>query len=208
MESTYAENKKNHIITITVICISLIICLISDGFSAAEDVRSDCLRLHILAYSDSPEDQRVKLLVRDALFCEGAEIFDGSKNADEACEKIIENAAFLEETANRVLAENGFSYKASISVEKEYFDTRQYDSVTLPAGEYTACKVILGEGDGQNWWCVMFPPMCLPVAENNDDIYAVFGDNGASLVTQKNGYKIKFRLVELFEEVINYIREK
>ena len=119
-------------------------------------------------------------------------------------EKILENKAFLEETANEVLRENGFSYTAKISIEEEYFETRQYEDVKLPSGTYTACKVILGEGKGQNWWCVMFPPLCLPAAmeKNEEEVYAVFGENGGDLVTEKSGYKIKFKIVEIVEEIM------
>lgn len=183
---------------------------LTEGFITADTVREECLRLHILAASDSKEDQDVKLLVRDAVLKAGADIFSGSVSSDEAMEKISENKAFLEETANRVLRENGFSYKAHLTMEKEYFETRQYEDVRLPAGEYNACKITLGDGDGQNWWCVMFPPLCLPaVTKNNEaEVYAVFGENGGNLVTEKNGYKIKFRIVEIINEFIEDLREK
>ena len=183
---------------------------LTEGFVTADNVRDECLRLHILAASDSEEDQCVKLLVRDAVLSAGADIFSGSESSEEAMAKINEHKAFLEETANNVLRENGFSYKAHLTMEKEYFETRQYEDVRLPAGEYNACKITLGEGDGHNWWCVMFPPLCLPaVTKNNEkEVYAVFGENGGNLVTEKNGYKIKFRIVEIINEFIEELREK
>ncbi len=183
---------------------------LSEGFITAGTVREECLRLHILAASDSEEDQNVKLLVRDAVLKAGADIFSGSESSEEAMKKISENKALLEETANNVLRENGFSYKAHLTMEKEYFETRQYEDVRLPAGQYNACKIILGDGDGQNWWCVMFPPLCLPaVTKNNEEeVYAVFGENGGNLVTEKNGYKIKFRIVEIINEFIEDLRAK
>ena len=190
--------------------IAVIVLSISDGFAAADSVRSECLRLHILAASDSYEDQRVKLLVRDRLLETGAEIFSGALNAGQAAEKIEKNRELLIAAANSVLQENGFSYTADIVIEEEYFETRQYEEVKLPAGVYLACKVILGEGDGQNWWCVMFPPLCLPVAtkKGTEEVYAVFGEDGGALVTGKSGYKIKFRIVEVAEEIIRKIEER
>ncbi len=190
--------------------IAIIVLNVSDGFAAAGSVRSECLRLHILAASDSYEDQSVKLLVRDRLLETGAEIFSGAVSAAEAAEKIMENRELLIAAANGVLQENGFSYTADIIIEEEYFETRQYEDVKLPAGVYLACKVVLGEGKGQNWWCVMFPPLCLPAAtkKNTEEVYAIFGEDGGALVTGKSGYKIKFRIVELAEEIIRSIEKR
>lgn len=207
---TYQNEKYGNIITVFVVSLSLIICFIAEGFAAAGNVKNDCLRLHILACSDSVEDQEVKLKVRDAVLECSEELFSGSASAEDACKKITENKDIIEDTADKVLKDNGFSYKAQLRIEKEYFETRQYGDVTLPAGEYTACKIILGEGKGHNWWCVMFPPICLPAAADNseEDVYAVFGKNGGDLVTGKSGYKIKFKIVEIVEELIESAKNK
>lgn len=203
---TYFFRYQNLILSL-VLFLSLMLCSVCDGFIAAASVREESLRLHVLAASDSEEDQSVKLLVRDALLQSTEEIFEDSINADAAAEKVLENKLYLESIANTVLEENGFSYKATVSIEDEYFETRQYDNVKLPAGRYKACKVVLGEGEGKNWWCIMFPPLCLPaVTEKTDEsVYAVYGENGGNLVTEKSGYKIKFRIVEIVEEIIEKI---
>ncbi|MBR3766968.1 MAG: stage II sporulation protein R [Clostridia bacterium] len=208
MNIMYKTEKYLNIIMAAVLAISLMTAGVSEGFFAAGNVRNECLRLHVLASSDSEADQKVKLLVRDALLESSAGLFEESTDSEDAVEKILENKAFLEETANEVLRENGFSYTAKISIEEEYFETRQYEDVKLPSGTYTACKVILGEGKGQNWWCVMFPPLCLPAAmeKNEEEVYAVFGENGGDLVTEKSGYKIKFKIVEIVEEIIEAIK--
>lgn len=197
--------KYQNIILSFVLIISLTFALICDGFIAAQTVRDESLRLHILAQSDSSEDQTVKLLVRDALLTAGADIFEGSENAQEAAKKVIDNKEKLQNIADRTLEENGFSYKSEIVIEEEFFETRQYDDIKLPAGKYLSCKVLLGEGEGKNWWCIMFPPLCLPaVTEKNDEkIYSVYGENGGNLIKEKSGYKIKFKIVELIEELIN-----
>lgn len=191
-----------------VLLVSLIALTASEGFMAAATVQNECLRLHVLANSDSEADQNVKLIVRDALLEEAARMFSSAKSADEAEKRVLENKEYLEELACKVLEENGFSYGAEIFVVSEFFDTREYDGIALPAGSYEAVKVILGEGKGHNWWCVMFPSLCIPsVTEKTDDsVYGVFGENGGDLVTGKSGYKIKFRIVELAKEIIEAIK--
>lgn len=170
------------------------------------NIRSDVVRLHILANSDSEADQKVKLAVRDALLASGKEIFSGTANKENA--EILLNIGKdeLTETANKVLCQNGFDYEAEIYLAQEYFTTRSYEEFTLPAGEYTALKVILGNGEGHNWWCVMFPPLCLPAATENADIDAVFNKEEVSLIKTKPEYEIRFRIVELIEEVIYRIK--
>lgn len=206
--STYKKKKYSDILIVFAVCISLIVCFVAEGFAAADKVKSDCLRLHILACSDSEKDQEVKLKVRDAVLEWGSDIFSGSLSCEEAQTKLIENREEIQAVANEVLRENGFLYEAVLSIEKEFFETRQYGDISLPAGYYTACKIVLGEGNGHNWWCVMFPPMCLKAASDNtyDDVYTVFGKDGGDLVTGKGGYKIRFRIVEIVENFINDIR--
>ena len=137
--------------------------------------------------------------MRDALLNSGASVFDGSVSADEAIEKISPEISFLEEAANSVLKENGFDYTAEIEITREYFSTRQYEDVTLPAGEYTALKVVLGEGDGHNWWCVMFPPLCLPAASDIQDEYCVFDESGKRVVSGASQYAVRFKIAEWWE---------
>ena len=181
--------------------IALIICgvLNINAFSQqCESIREKMLRMHVIANSDSEEDQQLKLKVRDAVLSAGKEVFDGSVTAIEAKEKITPYIDYLENAALETIKNEGFDYNVKITVEKEYFNTRTYeDSVTLPAGYYTAVKVIIGEGKGQNWWCVMFPPMCLPTAVAECEISDVLTDDE----TEK--YKFKFKIIEFFEEIFN-----
>ncbi len=201
MKTTYVKKGKSTFLSILVLSFSLLFLCIIEYTADCSEVRDGVLRLHILASSDCEEDQSVKLLVRDALLQSGAEIFDGSVSADEAVEKISPEISFLEETANAVLRENGFNYNAEVTVTKEYFATRQYEDITLPAGEYTALKVVLGEGEGQNWWCVMFPPLCLPAASDISDEYCVFSDDSAKVVSGNSRYAVRFKIVEWWEEI-------
>lgn len=202
-----AEKHLNLVMAFT-LALSLILCALTEGFAAADTVRDGCLRLHILAASDSEKDQNIKLLVRDALLEAGASIFSENDTSEEAAEKILQNEKMLEGVADEVIKLNGMDYTADVYIADEYFETRQYDDVRLPAGTYKACKVVLGEGKGHNWWCIMFPPLCLPAAVKKDEeVYAVFGENGGDLVTGKNGYIIKFKIVEIVEEIIETIKK-
>ncbi len=187
--------------------VALIICgvLNINAFSQqCESIREKMLRMHVIANSDSEEDQQLKLKVRDVVLSAGKEVFDGSVTAIEAKEKITPYIDYLEKIALETIKNEGFDYNVKITVEKEYFSTRTYDnSVTLPAGYYTAVKVIIGEGKGQNWWCVMFPPMCLPTAVAECEISDVLTDDETEIVTETDKYKFRFKIIEILEEIFN-----
>ena len=186
------------------LCAALLLCSLSDYFVRCRRLRGDVLRLHITANSDSAADQAVKLLVRDAVLEAGAEIFNGSVTAAGAEEKLLPALGLLEKTAREVLRAQGFSYGARAYLCEDWFAARAYGDLTLPAGRYKALRIALGTGAGQNWWCVMFPPLCLPAAEpaaGDADAWAVFGEDGGEIVQAEGGYKIKFRIVELAETV-------
>lgn len=189
------------------ILIAIIICCVFNinSFSQqCDSIRGKMLRMHVIANSDSEEDQSLKLEVRDAVLSAGKEIFDGSITSKEAIEKISPHIDMLEQTALKVIKDNGFDYNVKITVAEEYFKTRTYDnSVTLPAGYYTAIKVIIGEGQGENWWCVMFPPMCLPSAVAECEISDVLTDDETNIVSDNEKYKFRFKIVEVFQELFN-----
>lgn len=201
--------KKIHILEVSItlaLVFSVIISTVSFG-AECKKIRQDVVRLHILANSDSSEDQNIKLKIRDALLNCGSEIFAGELNVENAVEVINAEKPALKELINDMLSENGFDYKAEISVEKEFFITRQYDCFTMPAGEYLALKIILGNGEGHNWWCVMFPPLCLPTVTQEKDIKYFLGDNGAEIIQNSTKYEVKFKIVEIFESIKNRIRQ-
>ena len=168
-------------------------------------VRSDVLRMHVIANSDSDEDQALKLKVRDAVLESGAELFDGTVTVDEAKAKIEPQKADLEAAAREVIEREGYDYPVSVNVVNEYFATRCYGDLTMPAGRYTAVKVVIGEGAGHNWWCVMFPPLCLPAAQDRGGNIDAFLDGDELKVVESSGrYEPRFKIVEIIEE----LREK
>ena len=186
--------------------ISVLLSIISFGASCGE-IRQDVLRMHVIANSDSAEDQAVKLKVRDAVLEAGEDLFDGTLTAEGAEQMLDSDIERLQNAAQNVLTENGFDYGVRVEIGKDYFNTRTYDGeVTLPAGEYEAVRVILGEGQGQNWWCVMFPPMCLPAAEADTEISDVLTQNEEDVVKSNPKYEARFKIVELFENFYRKIK--
>lgn len=193
---------------------AIILILITTIISTAafstrcDEVRTNVLRLHILANSDSEADQALKLIIRDKLLTEGADVFDGSVTADNAADKIAEASERLKAVAEQTAKENGFDYEVKIEVTEEYFDTRSYENVTLPAGRYKAVKVIIGEGAGKNWWCVMFPPLCsFASLSDTSGSYYSFSNREWNTITKKTtGIKIKFKLLEVYSTIIGWFK--
>lgn len=191
-------------------CAVVTACVLSvAGFSnTCKDIRSEVLRMHVIANSNTSEDQALKLRVRDAVLKEGKKLFNGSVTAEEA-EKILKPAVpEMEKAAREEIKRSGFDYPVKVIVGEDYFPTRTYeDKVTLPAGRYEAVKVIIGEGEGKNWWCVMFPPMCLPAAQAEKSIDEVLNEDELDLVTSNPQYEPRFKIIEWIEEIKEYFRE-
>ena len=126
-------------------------------------------RLHVIANSDSDADQQVKMQVRDAVLEATKDGILQCTNAQEARAYIEKNLEIIEKTANETLAANGFDYTATAQVGTFHFPDRTYQNVTYPEGDYQALRISLGKGEGHNWWCVMFPPLCLTEIDGLDE---------------------------------------
>lgn len=195
-------------ISIAVGIVTAVIFSICSFAKTSEEIRSDVLRLHVIANSDSSVDQNLKLRLRDYILEEGEDIFDGSVNVENAVEKIEPKLSELEKSAETFVKNAGFDYDVKITLSNEYFTTRTYESVTLPAGKYLALRVVIGSGEGHNWWCVMFPPMCVPAADKKDEIENVFTDKEIKLVESKPKYEPRFKVVEIYEQIRETISER
>ena len=166
------------------------------------------------ANSDSQEDQALKLLVRDRILEETAEIFSGSASRDEAILAAQEALPRILDTARQAIREEGFSYSVSGKVERVYFNTRQYDSAILPAGVYDAVQIRIGKAEGKNWWCVLFPPLCVGAALPEDCGEWEEGDilSAEESAVMEEIEKIsvefvpKFAAVEWVEEILEKLR--
>lgn len=132
-------------------------------------VPTDAIRLHVVANSDNKSDQQVKLKVRDAIVKDCSMLFEDSKSSDESYEIVKFNSEKIKQIANNTLLNSGYSYEAQIETGKFRFPDRLYETTAFPAGEYRALKVVLGNGEGKNWWCVLYPPLCVVSKEQIDD---------------------------------------
>ncbi|MCD7723064.1 MAG: stage II sporulation protein R [Clostridiales bacterium] len=186
---------------VPVFIIVLLFCFyIAPFVSTSEKISTDVFRLHILANSDSDEDQNLKLKVRDAVLEASNEIFTSSLTIDETIELCSENLDVFKAAAENCIKENGYDYGVNIYIAKEYFETRQYESITLPGGVYNALKIEIGQGAGQNWWCVMFPAICLS-AVSEDEIEEILDADEIELINSGQKYKVKFKIVEIYEKI-------
>lgn len=166
----------------------------AQDIKAAEDIRQNTLRLHIIANSDSSRDQSVKIAVRDDILKSENIIFSDAEDFDTALKNTRNNLEEIEESVNDFLAECGAGYDAVCTLENFYFDTKQYSGFALPKGEYTALTVRLGKAEGKNWWCVVYPALC---SQSCGDI--ALESSTDFIKTEK--ITARFKVVEIFEDI-------
>lgn len=186
------------------------ICAISYAQNISNDIADSVFRLHVIANSDSKEDQDLKYIVRDNLLSYMNKICSNCKTKQEAIDIVTENKDKFEEIAKSTIKEQGFSYDVRINIGNFEFPTKNYGDISLPAGLYDALRVEIGEAKGQNWWCVMFPPLCFvdvtsgvvpdeskQIMQDNlgDEEYKLISDNESSDI------KFKFSIVEFFKNI-------
>lgn len=152
------------------------------------------LRLHIPANSNSEKDQAVKLRVRDAVLGETASWYEETDDFDAALSLVCDHIETIEQTANRVLQEEHMPYKATAVVCDSYFPTRVYETGVLPAGKYKTVRISLGEAEGVNWWCVLYPSICVSGAGKIE----AFPENARDVITQENTFSVRFKTAEIF----------
>lgn len=180
------------------LCLTLCVGTWAEGRQQA--ISGGLVRLHVIAASDSEAEQALKLRVRDDVLSYLSPKLDGLTGFDEA-QRLIKNELPNIKAAAEKSAEGR---KIQVYLSEEYYPTREYESFTLPAGKYQSLRVIIGEGEGQNWWCVVFPPLCLSAAEQEKAMDAM-GNEERGIITEAEGYEIKFRLVELWGELMELI---
>lgn len=194
--------------------IGFITAVFCEGICAFAESRrgitEDVFRLHVIANSDSDEDQALKLRVRNAVLEASDDLFGGAVSADDAKHLSEENLQLFEAAAAAEIAASGYDYPVRCEVGTVHFDRRVYGSAELPEGDYSALRVIIGEGEGKNWWCVMFPALCLPAVTNTDEVLSLAAENGVisteelELMQDPENYEVKF----YFAEVIKKLCEK
>ena len=198
-EGRFYSMKKNNLLfsVLTILFAVIIIAVVPTDAEGA--VYEDTVRLHILANSDSEEDQALKIRIRDAILTEFGDGLSDIESTEEARLELTSLLPEIEEFARAKVKEEGYSYTVSATLGEEWYETREYEDFTLPRGYYTSLRVIIGEGEGKNWWCVMFPPLCLDMATEDaprDDAVKKYSNEEFVLIT-KNGYNAKFKALEI-----------
>ena len=203
-----SHNKKRWIKAVSgalVVCLMLSVCQLH---GTCESVREDVVRLHILANSDSTEDQALKLKVRDAILAASAHWQEVAATPDEALALAEERLPQLQAIAEQTVAAEGYDYPIRAEVCRMYFTTRRYDTLTLPAGTYDAVRISIGEAEGQNWWCVMYPPLCVGAATDRKKATSLWSDKQKKLVENGDRYVVKFKAVEWVQKVFSKLFQK
>lgn len=186
------------------IIITAALFIAKEALAEEMEIYEKTLRLHVPANSDSPEDQAVKIKVRDAVIEYLEAPLSECKTRDEAAQIVQSLSTEITKEANKILKDEGFSYTAKVLLTEEHYPKRDYGGVSLPAGRYTSLKIELGSGDGQNWWCVLFPQVCLGTAKADEAMSQVgFTPEQIKLLTESedHGYAVKFKLLEIISSI-------
>ncbi|MCM8709710.1 stage II sporulation protein R [Clostridium sp. SYSU_GA19001] len=210
------------IIFITFINVSTVKGNSINDTSVSESIEKKLIRFHVIANSDTVEDQALKLKVRDKVLQYISPKLKNSKSIDESRKIIKDNSETIKKLAEKVIKENGYKYSVETKLSKEKFPVKTYGNITLPQGEYEAFKIIIGNGSGQNWWCVMFPPLCfiditkgeVSYKETEEAMKKVLSEKEYEAVdntlegkeekkaeTNENKIIIKFKIVEIIKDL-------
>lgn len=200
-----AFTKKLLICTIVILAISIVAGLLP--VHGESEIYDTVVRLHVVANSDSEEDQALKLMVRDAIIEVTAPAVEGCKSQSEAIAAIGAVMDEIERAARDVIAREGFDYDVSVEIGEEYYPTKTYESCAFPEGKYVSLRVLIGDAVGQNWWCCLFPPLCLSAATpedegDNEDAFISVGLTGEQykVITENDNpkYRARFKILEVF----------
>ena len=219
------KNIKSQIILYSVMLFIVLGLMVGYAYSQSckintfsNDYKENLIRFHVLANSDSEEDQALKLKVRDKVSYLKPKLED-SESISQSEKIILNEKDKLMDICKETIKQNGYNYDVSINLGYSKFPTKQYSSVVLPAGEYKSLKIIIGKGQGKNWWCVMFPPLCFVDEQNNvidketdEKLKKVLTKDEYELIVEKdkkniNNLQIKFKIVEVFQKILNLEKE-
>ena len=198
------------LLILCIICIAVMFVVNMLPVHGEEEIYSSVVRLHVLANSDTDEDQALKLKVRDEVLSLTAPILKECDSRELAEERLTEIMPDIKSRAEELVAAEGYSYSVDVLLDKEYYPTKAYESCTFPEGEYTSLRVIIGDGEGQNWWCCLFPPLCLSSATDNSENEDAFISVGLTseqykVITETDTpkYKVRFKILEVVQKAIN-----
>ena len=198
-----AYSKKLLICTIIVLALSLFAGMLP--IHGEGEIYDTVVRLHVLANSDSEEDQALKLAVRDEVINAVTPYVEGCKSQAEAIAAIEGIMPEIEARAREKIVSEGYGYSVKVLLGEEYYPTKAYETCAFPEGKYVSLRVLIGEGEGQNWWCCLFPPLCLSAAtddsrQSNEDAFISVGLTGDQykVITETSNpkYRVRFKILE------------
>ena len=202
---------KKYFILLFVLILFLILSAFSYAYAVNENLSDNVFRLHVIANSDSKEDQDLKYKVRDSLIAYMESLTSNASTKEEVIKIASTHIEDFQNIANQVVKDNGFNYDVKVEISNFSFPTKQYGDISLPAGFYDALKVQIGEANGQNWWCVMFPPLCfvdvtsgIVPEESKENLENNLNEEEYQLISSNDDSSIinfKFKIVEFFENL-------
>ena len=201
------HTRKRRLLGKALVCgfVLAALCSFFPFAAACGQLPRDVVRLHVVANSNGAEDQAVKLLVRDAVLEEAARWYQGAGSMEEASPQLCTHLQSIAGAARQVLGEQGVGYSATAQMTEMYFPTRDYGDFRLPAGRYRTLRVTLGEGAGKNWWCVVFPSLCLPAATQEEALLTL-PEGERQVVEGGQDVQVKLKAVELWESLREWLR--
>lgn len=200
--------RKFIVFSVIFLCSVILVSAVTPAITMSESISTKVFRLHILANSDSESDQALKMKVKDKVISFSSDLYDGCKNVQDAIKVSQDNVSNFKQTAQKVIAFYGYDYDAKVYVTKDYFPTRKYDNFTLPAGEYDCLKIIIGEGKGHNWWCVIFPEVCVSAYSEKGDKFDSYLTEEERKMIESKGYAVRFKAVEIYEKIKSKTKQK
>lgn len=203
--------------TVLLIAVSLTLLIGLLPVHGENGIYDSVVRLHVLANSDSEEDQELKLKVRDRVVELTAELLKDCRTRSEAVKVIEESLDVFRDEGESVLLENGSEHGVTVTLCEEYYPTRLYEGAAFPSGDYLSLQIKIGEAEGKNWWCVLFPPICLSAARGQDSLEESFIAAGLTpeqyrIITETRGnenggkYEIRFKILEIFKEIVGMLK--
>ncbi len=203
-----AFSKKLLICTIAILALALVAGALP--IHGESEIYDTVVRLHVLANSDSESDQALKLKVRDAVIEVVSPVVEECKTQAEAIAAIEPIIPDIRSAAEKTVSDEGYDYSVEVTLSEEYYPTRTYETCAFPEGKYTSLRVMIGESEGQNWWCCLFPPLCLSAAtpddeDSNEDAFISVGltSEQYKLITEseKPKYRIRFKILEVISSL-------
>lgn len=201
---------KRFIIVLFLLILFIFVSAISYVSAVSNNIANSVFRLHVIANSDSKEDQNLKYIVRDKLIEYMNNIAKDCSSKEEVISIAKNNISNFENIARKTIEENGYNYNITVEIGNFDFPTKSYGDITLPAGSYDSLRVKIGKAEGQNWWCVMFPPLCFVDVtsgvvpdESKQEMKDSMPEEEYSLISKTDNSEInfKFKLIEFFENI-------